>query len=452
MRPPHPALHELYRQAAVPSQVMARLQRVDEALARFDPEVIAGGEGGDDLLIRLIRGLQFGELLSDSLARLESPAAPSAEGSLRFERPLPEEPSRRGETPKPRDARTVSKSVFSEAVSAPRRPPLREERRPQHDQSDEVSRGATVAPAPAPKPSLAPATSVSHARPAASHDVAPSSSSVAPAPALSGAEGSRRLGRETRPGQPPRRQRYVRVEASSRPRSFSPDDPRHDAKRVKEALPDSRREDSAVTHEVPAIPGHEPRRPISQPVRLDRKRDSVTAPTTQHDATAAHEILVARAESAGVTEALHQLVGREVPERIVFELRNHQPARNRSESEPSAEEPLQRLAAAVARVERVTRGLELPSAERVARDGVAALPPLEMHRAQRLSSPVGGLRGLVALAQLQPAPTTRLAAVPAHLASPPLPAFDEAELAARICELLRRDAERNGIDMTGVEP
>src|SRR4029079_11667821 len=58
-RAPHPALRGLYRQAALPSQMMVRLRCGDEMLTRLDPELTAGG---DERLVQLLRGLELGAL------------------------------------------------------------------------------------------------------------------------------------------------------------------------------------------------------------------------------------------------------------------------------------------------------------------------------------------------------------------------------------------------------
>jgi hypothetical protein len=173
----------------------------------------------------------------------------------------------------------------------------------------------------------------------------------------------------------------------------------------------------------------------------------------EYDAATASEALVARAGRAGAGDALHRPIARAVPPPVAVLLRPTPPPRRSAEPTPGVAEPLRRLAESVARVER-----EAPPGDAAIVDaGVAAHrstapPALDAPRVQRLpSAPGGGLRGLAALAEsLRPSPAPS-APLPARAESA-LPAIDESELAARMYELLRRDAERHGIDVTGVAP
>ena len=84
----------------------------------------------------------------------------------------------------------------------------------------------------------------------------------------------------------------------------------------------------------------------------------------------------------------------------------------------------------------------------------AAIPIATLQRAGRAQAsapPIGGFRGLVALVESQqPSITAPPPLAPARMTPPP--ALDDAALTARISEILRRDAERHGIDTTGGEP
>jgi hypothetical protein len=224
------------------------------------------------------------------------------------------------------------------------------------------------------------------------------------------------------------------------------------------------------------------------------------------DAAAAHERLLALAERAGVVETLDQPVIVRVQDRVA---RTESDAGARADGatggtsiDPSAAPRLAetagaelelRLAAILTRADRGAIRRERPSStssRTVRRPGtsvpspdtrrpVPAAPsetwpatgasvadspsprpvrrastPVPVPAPRLFSAPAGGFRGLAELGRsLTPASIAPTGAEPAPpLDSSPSAHAEVVDLASRIADLLRRDAERHGIDMTGVEP
>lgn len=91
MRAPHPALQGLYRQAATPTQLTARLQLAQNLANPFFVEPIIGGRGSEVLFDRLLIDLQLSDVLNGSLSRLERqnvPAAPVMTPALYRHQPI----------------------------------------------------------------------------------------------------------------------------------------------------------------------------------------------------------------------------------------------------------------------------------------------------------------------------------------------------------------------------
>ena len=364
-RAPHPALAALFRQASTPSRLLTRLKANEELLARVEAEPVAGGEGGDELLVRLTRGLELGELLDPVLARLQTPAATA-----------------NGEHPR---------TTRSAEVRPPRVIPP-------------TTRGRAHEPAPEPRQA---ATS----RTAALPDQPPIARTVSFRP----------------PGNQATRQ-------PSNPETPKPSNP---------ATPSN-----PVTPK-PRTPA--PPLPFPTAATPPRRRAKPASTRTLPDAAAASEALVKRATRRGVIEALHQPVGSGVPPRVAVVLQQ-------SVAEPAQaaapNEPLQRLAATVDRIEHVGSRRAAPTVAHAPADDRVTVVPLAAPSPDRqlLAPPVGGFRGLVALAEAQQRPRSATPREERPAPPPAQPALDDATLTARISEILRRDAERHGIDMTGVEP
>ncbi len=183
-----------------------------------------------------------------------------------------------------------------------------------------------------------------------------------------------------------------------------------------------------------------------------RRHAAGTLPLPLPDATAAQEALAKRAARRGVIQALHQPVGRDVPPRVAVVLQ--QSVVEPPQAAPN-EPPLQRLAATVDRIEHAGSRRAAPATAPMAPDDRGTVVPVAAlsRDLQPLAPPVGGFRGLVALVEAQRPRSAAPPPAPAEkIAPPPAPTLDDAALTARISEILRRDAERHGIDMTGVEP
>lgn len=88
MRAPHPALRELYRQAATPAAQLEREQREATLIARLEVDLGAAGLSGEALLAPLIDTDLFGTRLDRSLERVEQAAPAAAEAFVQPARPI----------------------------------------------------------------------------------------------------------------------------------------------------------------------------------------------------------------------------------------------------------------------------------------------------------------------------------------------------------------------------
>jgi len=87
MRALQPTWRGLFHQAAAPSQLTARLQRYEKHLHRFAVDLTMGRDG-EALLERLLNGLQLGEVFNAPLARLASKSPPEEVAVSRRRQPL----------------------------------------------------------------------------------------------------------------------------------------------------------------------------------------------------------------------------------------------------------------------------------------------------------------------------------------------------------------------------